>query len=137
MVLASAPDCRLQPVQLQKTVFLLDRLGLPQADNQLTYNFEPYHYGPFDRQVYADLNSATDDGLVERIQSDAYPGHDFLLTPSGIERAEAALNSLPTEQREMLREVVRWVTSMSFRELLGAIYKRFPQFRENSIFYSE
>jgi uncharacterized protein YwgA len=136
MVLSAAADRRLQPVQLQKILFLLDRLGPPKSGDQKNYNFEPYHYGPFDRQVYSDLSLASDEGLVERVPSDAYPGHDFQLTPRGLERAEFVLNSLRQEQREVLRDVVRWVTSMSFRELLGAIYKRFPEFRENSIFYS-
>ncbi len=136
MVLLCANDYRLQPVQLQKSLFLVDRLAAPKTGGGRLYDFKPYNYGPFDHQVYADLDSATGDSLVERVQSNAYPGHDFKLTPNGIRRAENALALLPKDKRQVLKNIVQWVNSLSFRELIGAIYKRFPEFRENSVFYS-
>ena len=43
----------LSPVQLQKTLFLLGK-QLPEAVTADFYDFQAYHYGPFDRTVYVD-----------------------------------------------------------------------------------
>ena len=47
LVVASGKDKALTPVQLQKSLFLLGKTDLAEAVDS-PYDFEPYHYGPFD-----------------------------------------------------------------------------------------
>ena len=61
--LAPAQGKQHSPVQVQKLLFLLDReaselLGGPH------FNFVPYNYGPFDKEVYQVLNELDFNELV-------------------------------------------------------------------------
>jgi hypothetical protein len=53
LVLAAAGGDPLTPVQLQKTLFLLEK-ERPEVSGRNYYRFTPYAYGPFDSRVYAD-----------------------------------------------------------------------------------
>ena len=68
LVLASAGG-PLSPVQLQKTLFLIDR-NLSRAQRGVTrfYNFRAYDYGPFDSAIY------TDAVILQTEKSDGLPG---------------------------------------------------------------
>jgi hypothetical protein len=75
-------------VRLQKTVYLLDRLGLNSS-----FGYEYHHYGPYSR----DLDNATADakafGMIEenyeRRQSDGAMYSIFRLSPSAAQKEEA------------------------------------------------
>lgn len=45
-----------------KGMFLLSKEGPPELLN--LYHFEPYHWGPFDKAVYSDLDELEADGLI-------------------------------------------------------------------------
>src|SRR5258706_16230856 len=68
------------PVQVQKLLFLLDR-QIPEHTGGPHFHFEPYHYGPFDRNVYTQLDLLSARGLVA-IDNTAAPRR-FTLTAGG------------------------------------------------------
>src|SRR5436190_18669612 len=75
LLVISAADSRgLSPVQLQKSLFLLERRLSEEAPaeklGESFYEFVPYNYGPFDVKVYQDAEALEERGLVT-IQSSA------------------------------------------------------------------
>jgi len=121
------------PVQIQKLLFLVDR-QIPQHVGGPHFNFTPYHYGPFDRAVYHELNQLEAQGLVAIDRSS--PLRTFSLTASGIEAGTAALKTLPQPIQDFLEKASTFVRTLSFSSLVSAIYKAFPDMRENSVFQS-
>ena len=48
------------PVQVQKLFFLLDENVADELGGR-QFDFQPYYYGPFDREVYAELQTLAHD----------------------------------------------------------------------------
>ena len=134
LVAASAKDEPLTPVQLQKALFLIgercgDRLPVPSF-----YHFVPYHYGPFDGEVYQDADGLAEKGMVLRFQSERGAWVNTISTHSGREKAEELKKDLAPGVAEYIGEVVEWAQKLSFRELVASIYKAYPEYQANSVF---
>lgn len=125
----------LDPVRLQKGLFLLAQEGrLPHAES---YEFVAYDYGPFSVEIYRDLDTLYEQGLVERIGVPGYTWSRYLPTAQGIDEAERLVGAMSASQRQralLLQGLKRDVLRMSFRGLLEHVYSRHPEFRENSVF---
>lgn len=118
----------LDPVRVQKGMFLLSKIG-PARD---LYDFSPYHWGPFSRDVYRDLDVLKADGLV---RSEPVPGQSwskFSISAAGSDRARAFAASLDPVQVEWLRKLRRFLTTRSFNKLLRDVYDQFPEFATRS-----
>ena len=111
------------PVQVQKLLFLIDR-QIPRSVEGPHFQFEPYHYGPFDRAVYDQLNELAERGLV-LIDTSRSP-RTFALTPEGIARGTAVLNAQSHVAVDFINRVSAFVRTQSFSSLVSAIYKAFP-----------
>jgi uncharacterized protein len=119
------------PVQVQKLFFLVDR-NLAEDLGGALYNFRPYDYGPFDSQVYSDLETLATDGLVEIEHT--YRWRVYRLTPEGREAGESAFAELSSRVQNYLDKAVVFVRGLSFSRLVSAIYKAYPDMRTNSVF---
>ena len=122
----------LTPVQLQKTLFLINEAKLNEASESL-YNFEPYHYGPFDAQVYEDAETLQDEGLVYRLAGEGR-WTNTAISVLGMERARELENSISKPNVQYIHALVDWAQNLTFRELISVIYEMYPQYRENSVF---
>jgi uncharacterized protein len=118
-------------VRAMKGMFLLSREpGHPVA---LQYRFDPYDYGPFDSNVYRDLDALRIDGLV---RAEAIPGSRrrvYRLTAKGRNLFDVLAGRLGPDEIAAVAAANRHVTSLSFGSLLADIYTRFPEFRERSV----
>ena len=123
---------KLDPVRIQKGMFLMAEEGGLPADEK--YTFEPLHYGPYSRQVRRDVDKLVGSGLVEQIQVPGYTWSEYRPTPQGLDRARAALGDAPTAQVHRLFEIKSRITGVSFAELLRAVYKKYPKYAEKSVF---
>ena len=124
------------PVQVQKLFFLLDErakkgIGGPH------FKFKPHHYGPFDKAVYEELEGLAEDGLVEVVEVGRAGLKTYRLTKMGYENGQGVLLELDTSVREYVDEVVSFVRARSFSELVSAIYREYPEMRQNSVFAGE
>lgn len=132
LAIGLAKERGLTPVQLQKALFLLGR-ELPSEVGPDFYNFTPYNYGPFDRAVYVDASMLRVTGSVAITRSES--GYDeYSATPAGREFTESLKEKLPPRGVAYLERAVAWTQSLSFSELVRAIYARYPEYRENSVF---
>lgn len=122
---------RFTPVQVQKLFFLIDK-EIPDLIGGCQFNFEPYNYGPFDKGVYDEVDELERQGYVEAFSENTW--RNYSLTPGGQEIGEKLLASLPPEAQDYIKRASEFVRSLSFRQLVLAIYKAFPEMRENSVF---
>lgn len=135
MVIAAGKGRALQPVHLQKALFLSDRLlSNQQKAVDRFYRFDPYDYGPFCAAAYADADSLASEGLITVEQRPSTSYREYSVTPEGAEKAELLRQSIPPEVSTYLDKLVGWVVSLSFNQLVSWIYKNFPDMIVNSVF---
>jgi len=96
------------------------------------FNFKPYHYGPFDRNVYRELEALAKEGLVN-VDSAVGWKRSYALTPAGQRAGDQILADLPAAVRDYIQVASDFVRRLSFIELVSAIYQRYPEMRENSV----
>ena len=132
MAVAAGGSTPLTPVQLQKTLFLIGE-NLPEIPDSF-YEFEPYHYGPFDRDIYLDADKLEAEGLLFSIPSLNGAWLNRAVTPAGMKKAEELEDSLSEPSRAYIKTLVRWTQSITFSNLVKSIYAVYPKYRENSVF---
>jgi hypothetical protein len=130
-VLAASGGASLTPVQLQKLFFLLDR-KIPEQIGGPRFHFEPRDYGPFDKNVYSQLESLATEGMVDIDDSGGV--RTFRLSSAGRPAGARALSSFPGTHSEYVQKLSQWVRSLSFEDLVSAIYREYPEMRANSVF---
>ena len=134
LVMAAPRQRPLEPVQLQKILFILSQLRPDQLKVDAFYDFIPYDYGPFCRDIYSDAEALEGEGLVTIDRSVPRPSRTFSVTPAGAERAASLRLQLDKTVLEYLDKLTGWVTALSFNQLVSWIYKNFPEMKENSVF---
>jgi DNA-binding PadR family transcriptional regulator len=133
MALARRNGQPMTPVQIQKAMFLMG-MEAKQLVGSGFYKFVPYNYGPFDANVYHDLDILAARGLVA---GDSFPGRSwktYAVTPAGVAEAARVKRAANPTAVLFLGKVVDWVSSMSFPQLVRAIYTKYPAFKANSVF---
>lgn len=132
LALAGADGQSFTPVQVQKLLFILDR-NIGAVVNGSGFNFQPYHYGPFDKAVYTTLEALETEGKVEIVTSDG-ARRLFRLTEQGQDAGEQLLSHMGDDSRAYISAVCDFVRSQSFAGLVSSIYKAYPEMKVNSVF---
>lgn len=128
---AGGEGARFEPVQIQKILFLIDE-KLSKIIGGPHFNFQPYDYGPFDRDVYRVLDGLSDKGEVSTAPVRWY--RDYGLTSQGYEKGRKNLALLGEPAKKEIDEVVKWAYGMSFDELVSTIYQQYPKMKKRSVF---
>lgn len=136
VVLDEAGRGGLSPIQLQKSLFLIGK-NLAQEVGDSYYDFIPYNYGPFDSDVYSDAQSLIVDGLVQTIQVSGRNWALYVITASGHDLAGSVKSAMSPEACGYTAKIVRWVQSVSFAQLLSAVYAKYPEYKANSVFVAQ
>jgi uncharacterized protein len=136
LMLAAAEGQRLQPVQMQKVLFLFGK-GLSEAAACGYYDFHPYNYGAFDPAVYWDAEKLASQGLASVTRVGPSGWREFAATLAGLERAAEVSKRADPRTVDYLRRLVHWARNLSFPDLVRAVYKAHPETRANSIFRDE
>ena len=121
------------PVQVQKLLFLIDR-EIPKFVGGPLFDFQPYDYGPFDREVYAVLEELTRSGMVEVQAAPGLRWRRYRLTDAGQQEGDKALASLDRRASDYVKKLSKVVRSLSFEDLVSAVYKAYPDMKVNSVF---
>ena len=120
------------PVQVQKLLFLIEEKA--SLTKKALFNFIPYHYGPFDKEVYSTLDKLAADGLVNIHCGVNQQRRKYCLTKEGLSAASGAVSKIESTTNDYIKELAHYVHSQSFTDLVSAIYQEYPQMKENSIF---
>ena len=134
LVIAAADSAPLQPVQLQKALFLLGENFSRKVLGKNYYKFSAYDYGPFSSEIYEDAEALQSENLISITRSPISRYKLYSTTEAGTEHAAQLRAALPSNAQEYVSSVVKFVQSMSFRELVLTIYKHYPKMRANSVF---
>ena len=118
------------PVQVQKLLFLIDR-EIPKLLRGPHFDFKPYLYGPFDKAVYEDLLQLAKRHEVRIDQRMKY--RRYSLSRTGYSRGCNVLGIFPKSASSYMEDASTWVRSVTFMQLLSAIYRRYPDMAVNSI----
>jgi uncharacterized protein len=132
VVLSLAEGGPFTPVQIQKAMFLASDKVPSAFDSR--YDFQPYDYGPFDSGVYSDVEGLERRGLAEINQQPGTRWRTYAATERGIREGGRLAEQLTREQRTVLEKIVKVVRSLSFNDLVSAIYRAYPRMRERSVF---
>ena len=134
--MATDVNTEFTPVQVQKLFFLIDRnisnfVGGPHFD------FRAHDYGPFDAAVYHEIEAlaASGDAVVNENPQTRF--RTYQLTANGKSRGREILSGLPRNVCRYVTELVAWIRSLSFNELVSAIYGQYPEMKERSVFTGE
>ncbi len=130
--LFAAEGHSLQPVQLQKSLFLLGQSGT--VNGRWFFKFVPYDYGPYSRAIYDEADVLRDEGLVAVTPSPHVKWRQYSLSSAGRDEATALVAKASPRAWSYLGSAVEWVQSLSFTELVRSIYAHFPDFKRNSVF---
>jgi len=129
----SGEVCRpFEPVHVQKLLFLIDA-RLSEALGGPYFAFQPYDYGPYDKNVYGVLESLASRGLVS-IEQSAHSRRSYSLTPEGAELGNVALSKMPPSVAEHVKVLAHFVRGLGFTQLVSAVYRAYPEMRANSVF---
>lgn len=129
-VMAAAQE-PLTPVQVQKLFFILDQKIAPKVGGP-HFRFVPYNYGPFDPIVYDELAQLTAQGLVV-VDSSGQTRH-YGVAPDGVLPGLNTFKAMPADAQDYVRRLVSWIRSVSFKQLVSAVYETWPAMKANSIF---
>jgi uncharacterized protein YwgA len=135
LVALDAPPAGLEPVRVQKALFLLAREGgIPRRER---YWFVPYNYGPMSPRIYRDVEALARRGLLELVPVSGYAWGRVRATEAGRRRAEEIVAQAGARERRGLAALSRirtLVTSLGFADLLETIYDRHPEYAVRSVF---
>lgn len=132
IALAAGEKSEHSPVQIQKLLFLIDknvgeRIGGPLFD------FKPYDYGPFDSSIYDLLRQFESEGLAS--SSPTIKGWSkYSLTDAGLKRSSEVNVNIDKTVLNYISEVSKYVRTVSFVDLVSAVYKAYPEMKVNSVF---
>jgi hypothetical protein len=123
----------LDPIRLQKGMFLFAMDAASDPDE--VYDFVPYDYGPMSTQIYRDLDSLTDSGLIRASPVEGQTWSRYSPTEDGLVAARDLLAQEPSEAAaRRLYEIKTDVSSRTYQQVLEDVYDRFPEFASKSVF---
>jgi type I restriction enzyme S subunit len=121
-----ATDAVVLVTALMKYVFLVQMEGAVQ---RRLYRFVPYHYGPFAKELYTDLEALQEKGLITVHNGDDDKTEIWLADAGATTQAVA---DLPEELREDVCTVLDQYGQLDHRQLLTAVYDKYPTYAAKS-----
>ena len=132
-ILAAANGKALSRVQLQKVAFLVSEEFKGRLPEDF-YAFDKEKFGPFCIDIYRDTEILHYWGWIS-VKAGAQPRLDSYSVAASVDIDGIQLDD---DIKEYIKDTVAWVVDMSFGEIVRAVYRLFPEYRENSIFnYSD
>jgi type I restriction enzyme S subunit len=94
------------------------------------YHFVPYHYGPFAKELYGDLQALQDEGLVH--VASVPEEEKTKITVTDLAKAEEALAALPADLKEDAATIIETYGDLDHNALLKAVYEKYPSYARKS-----
>jgi len=112
---------------LMKYAFILQMEG---ASKPRLYEFIPYHYGPFAKELYADLERLKEEGLVAI--ADNVDENKVRISLANPKKAAEALIELPEDLRQDVTAIIDAYGDLDHNALLNTVYEKYPAYAQNS-----
>lgn len=118
--------------RMQKLVFLTEKkLDLDE------YNFIPYNYGPFSKELYEDIDDLITENYIEETHEeiDGNVIFTYKLTPNGRELAEKLLLNPEFKKKYATIEYIKSnYCYLTLHTLIEKVYAEYPIYAINSIY---
>lgn len=95
-------------------------------DLQDYFNFIPYDYGPYSFVLKKIIDDLVVEGYIVIKKTD--DRQDFILTHSGVEKAEILSKNLDQKTKQTLENLRREATQLGYRGVLRYVYSRYPEY---------
>lgn len=119
-------DTGLLVTAMMKFLFLIQMRG---SAKRRFYQFVPYHYGPFAKELYADLETLQEGDLIEIDNGEEDKTRITLTDPT---RAKEVTQQLPEEMREDIKTILGEYGGLTHKALLNRVYEEFPAYAKKS-----
>jgi len=112
-----------------KETFLLQR----EAGLDLGYEFIPYKYGPFTKEVYEDIEELEKNLLVEKIKSSRdIEKTEVTISEDFKDWVEKLIDKLPENHKTLIQSYVQKYGILSYNELIDYVYSKYSKFTTKS-----
>lgn len=140
--------------RLEKLLFLVEKETALDREIDETFSFEPYHYGPYSKEVYAAVDFLRALQLLDERRIDTTSGYDLseelealdefdvnedqyverrlLLTADGKDVARMLSRQLSPTGQGALSEIKDRYGAMPLRQLLRYVYATYPDYAARS-----
>lgn len=116
-------------LHLQKEIFLLQKI-YPFTEMENKYNFVPLYYGPFSKDLSADLEYGIETGLIINDKN-------IQLSPQGFNYSLNLWDGLNTEEKSALINIKECFNRIKPENLINYIYEHYPKFCKKSALKKE
>jgi len=127
--------------RLQKLVFLMQKRLEEAGEDPLQsddYEFVPYDYGPFSKELYDDLDETIGRGMVEDREEDLDEDkvkYDYEIQDQGKQWVRDQLSKEEAQRiLELAEEIKDEYGDVYLSDLIDEVYSRYPKYAENSIY---
>jgi hypothetical protein len=93
----------------------------------------PNDFGPYDKAVFSAVEELARQNLVQ-IGRHRSRYRIFALTPEGLIKGKVLLRKLPSDVRQYIRDVVKWLLRSDFDKIVQTIYKEYPEMKRNGVY---
>ncbi|MBS3815630.1 MAG: helix-turn-helix transcriptional regulator [Hadesarchaea archaeon] len=123
--------------RLQKMIFLIQKQVEESAPLEEEYNYFPYDYGPFSKDLYDDIDELVEEGLVKenlKTEEEDKKKYYYELTSKGREILEEELKTKELKElKKKIEEIKSEYNEMNLPDLLEKIYSKYPEHAEKSV----
>ncbi|KXA95608.1 hypothetical protein AKJ36_00120 [candidate division MSBL1 archaeon SCGC-AAA259I07] len=122
--------------RFQKMIFLAQKQS-DEIQSVEKYDFIPYDYGPFSKELYDDIDELVERGIVkERTKTrNGKKKYFYELSEKGREIIRSKLQDENFKEIERtIEEIKSEFNSMELPKLLDIVYSRYPKYAEKSVF---
>lgn len=113
---------------LMKYLFLVQMEG--SSTRRRFYHFVPYHYGPFAKELYTDLEKLQNEGLV-RVESNPEE-EKTKITLADPARIDGELARLPDDLKQDVAAIIESYGDLDHNALLKTVYEKYPAYARKS-----
>lgn len=122
------------PIRIMKGLFLFAQAAKEGKIQQTeTFHFEPMNYGPCSLDVYQELDSLVNTGLVKPESVSGETWKRYCITEAGLNYLQQNQKSEEKPLADFLEKIRKWCDAQSFTSLLHAVYHAYPDFAVNSV----
>lgn len=120
--------------RLQKMIFLIQKQLEESISIGEVYEYFPYDYGPFSKELYEDLDELVKEGIIEEreeTEEGEKKKYYYELTSKGRKLVDDELQN--EELKEKVEEIKSQYNEMNLPDLMDKIYSEYPDYAEKSV----
>lgn len=125
---------KLDPIQIQKAIFLIEKECIENKNFAKTFNFVPYNYGPFDKDIYNDLQTLIQKNFVASEWNGNIKQYKTTEDTALFDYSNELVTHYGETFIDNVKNITDFVSNLSFDELLNWLYNKYPEMAEKTVY---